>query len=55
MSQFVIKQASHTAVTYVCFVEYCSSTLTKTERGFLPAVEHIGVPQVVMAEKGNDI
>jgi len=31
----------------------CSSTLTRTEKGHPPHIEHIGVPHVVLAEKGQ--
>jgi len=30
-----------------------SSTLNDTEKGFPPDVQHVGVPHVVMAEKGQ--
>jgi len=42
---------SHLICSWICTV--CSSTLTRTEKGFAPDVEHVGVPHVVMAEKGQ--
>ena len=42
---------SHLICSWICTV--CSSTLTRTEKGFAPHVEHVGVPHVVMAEKGQ--
>ena len=42
---------SHLICSWICTV--CSSMLTRTEKGFAPHVEHVGVPHVVMAEKGQ--
>lgn len=31
---------------------YFSSTLTETEQGYPPAIEHVGVPKTIGCEKG---
>jgi len=37
---------------FKCVTVIFSTTLTETEKGYPPAVEHVGVPMVVLREKG---
>lgn len=37
---------------HVLLFFFSSSTLTETQKGYPPAIEHIGIPKSVIQEKG---